>query len=225
MLWFTLDEAICELCDECVKHSSNTTNLFTHLKRHHFIEHEEIVLATRKEQTESPEEHSHSTSVTKTRHQPSIVNLISRKEAYKKDSPRYLICQDTLVAYICNDLQPISVVNSLLFCQLLYTLNPRFQSYSRLQFSRIIILLKYDEVKQSVQEKLEKAKFISFTTDMWTVVIIMVTSPFLLILLLTGKCIITTYKHMKLYLLIQQKTFLKKYATPLMNGILLKRWL
>ena len=28
--------------------------------------------------------------------------------------------------------------------------------------------MKYDEVKQSVREKLEKAQFISLTTDMWT---------------------------------------------------------
>ena len=152
----TSDEAICELCDEHVKCSSNTTNLLTHLKRHHFIEHEEVVLATRREQSESPEEHSQSTSGTKTRHQPSIVDLISKKEAYKKDSPRYSTCQDTLVAFICNDLQPISVVDSPSFRQLLYTLDPRFQPYSRSQFSRIIIPMKYDEVKQSVQEKLER---------------------------------------------------------------------
>ena len=53
----TSDEAICELCDERVKRSSNT-NLLTHLKRHHFIEHEEVVLAARREQSESPEEQS-----------------------------------------------------------------------------------------------------------------------------------------------------------------------
>ena len=162
------DEAICELCDERVKRSSNTTNLLTHLKRHHFIEHEEVVLAARREQSESPEEHSQSTSGTKTRHQPSIVDLISKKEAYKKDSPRYSTCQDALVAFICNDLQPISVVDSPSFRQLLYTLDPRFQPYSCSQFSRIIIPMKYDEVKRSVQEKLEKAEFISLTRDMWT---------------------------------------------------------
>jgi len=46
-------EAICELCDEHVKHSNNTTNLLMHLKRHHFIEHEEIISEIRKEEGES----------------------------------------------------------------------------------------------------------------------------------------------------------------------------
>ena len=69
---------------------------------------------------------------------------------------------------MCNDLQPISVVDSPAFPQLLHTLDPRFQPYSRTQFSRVIIPMKYDEVKQSVKEKLDKGKFISLTTDMWT---------------------------------------------------------
>ena len=51
----TSHEAICKLRDEHVKRSSNTTNLFIHLKCHHFVKHEEIVLAARREQTELPE--------------------------------------------------------------------------------------------------------------------------------------------------------------------------
>ena len=128
------------------------------------------------------------TSCTKTKQQ-SLSDIISKKEAYKKNSPRYQTCQNALVFFMCNDLQPISVVDSPAFCQLLHTLDPRFQPYSRTQFSRVIIPMKYDEVKQSIKEKLDKAKFISLTT---LGVIIMVTSLFLLITLaMTGKCIIT----------------------------------
>ena len=35
---YTLNEAICELCDEQVKCSNNTTNLMAHLKCHHLVQ-------------------------------------------------------------------------------------------------------------------------------------------------------------------------------------------
>ena len=162
----TPEEAFCELCDERIKRSSNTTNLLTHLKRHHFIEYDEVIAAIRKQEDESSVEES-STSLTKTKQQR-LDDLILKKEAYKKNSLRYQTCQNALVSFICNDLQPISVVDSPAFRHLLFTLDPRFQPYSRSQFSRVVIPMKYDEVKQSIKEKLEKAEFISLTTDMWT---------------------------------------------------------
>ena len=162
----TPEEAFCELCDERIKRSSNTTNLLTHLKRHNFIEYDEVIAAIRKQEDESSVEES-STSLTKTKQQ-CLDDLILKKEAYKKNSLRYQTCQNALVSFICNDLQPISVVDSPAFRHLLFTLDPRFQPYSRSQFSRVVIPMKYDKVKQSIKEKLEKAEFISLTTDMWT---------------------------------------------------------
>ena len=166
----TPDEAICEWCNEQIKHSNNTTNLLTHLKRHHSIEYDEIISEIRNE--DAQESHSspvveNTTSSTKTKQQ-SLPDIISKKEPYKNNSPRYQMCQNALVSFMCNDLQPISVVDSPTFRQLLHTLDPRFHPYSRTQFSRVVIPMKYDEVKQQVKEKLEKAKFISLTTDTWT---------------------------------------------------------
>ena len=165
----TPDKAICELCNERVKHSNNTTNLLTHLKRHHSIEYDEIISKIRKEEAQDSHLSSvveNTTGCTKSKQQ-SLTDIVSKKEAYK-NSPKYQTCQNALVFFTCNDLQPISVVNSPAFCQLLHTLDPRFQPYSRTQFGRVIIPMKYDEVKQSVKEKLDKAKFISLTTDTWT---------------------------------------------------------
>ena len=163
----TPDEAICELCNEWIKRSNNTTNLLTHLKQHHSIQYDEIISEIRNE--EAQENHSsptveNTTSSAKTKQQ-SLPEIISKKEPYKKNSPKYQTCQNALVSFMCNDLQPISVVDSPAFCQLLHTLDPRFQPYSRTQFNRVVIPMKYDEVKQQVKEKLEKAKFISLTTD------------------------------------------------------------
>ena len=107
------------------------------------------------------------TSSAKTK-QRSLPEIILKKEPYKKNSLRYQTCQNALVSFMYNDLQPISVVDSSAFRQLLHTLDQRFQPYSRTQFSRVVIPMNYDEVKQQVKEKLEKAKFISLTTDTWT---------------------------------------------------------
>jgi len=63
--------------------------------------------------------------------QQSLTEMISRKEVYRRDRA----CQIALVTFICNDLQPISVVDSPGFCQLfLHALDPRFLPYSRFQF-------------------------------------------------------------------------------------------
>ena len=123
----TPDEAICELCNERIKRSNNTANLLTHLKWHHSIKYDEIISKIRKE--EAQDSHSSSaventTSCTKTKQQ-SLTDIISKKEAYK-NSPRYQTCQNALVFFKCNALQPISIVDSPAFRQLLHTLDPRF---------------------------------------------------------------------------------------------------
>ena len=128
----TPDEAICELCNERIKHSNNTTNLLTHLKQHHSIQYDEIISEIRNE--EAQENHSspaveNTTSSAKTKQQ-SLPEIISKKETYKKNSPRYQTCQNALVSFMCNDLQPISVVDSPAFRQLLHTLDPRFEHSS-----------------------------------------------------------------------------------------------
>ena len=160
----TPNKAICELCDEHVKCSNNTTNLLTHLKRHHFIQHEEIISEIRKEGSKSVG----NSSTTLTGKQQSLMEMILRKEAYKRDSARYAACQSALVFFICDDLQPIGVIDSPAFHQLLHTLDPRFLPYSRSQFSRVIIPQKYDEVRHTVKQALDGAEYLSLTTDLWT---------------------------------------------------------
>ena len=50
VFWLTPNEAICELCDEHVKRSNNTTKLMTHLRRHHLVQYKEISSEIRKEE-------------------------------------------------------------------------------------------------------------------------------------------------------------------------------
>ena len=160
----TPNKAICELCDEPVKCLNNTTNLLTHLKRHHFIQHEEIISEIRKEDSESVG----NSSTTSIGMQQSLMEMILRKEAYKRDSARYAACQSALVFFICDDLQPISVVDSPAFHQLLHTLDPKFLPYSRCQFSRVIMPQKYEEVRHTVKQALDGVEYLSLTTDLWT---------------------------------------------------------
>ena len=85
----TLDEAICELCNERIKCLNNTTNLLTHLKQHHSIEYDEIISEIRNEDVQ--ESHSspvveNTTSSTKTKQQ-SLPDIISKKEPYRRIAP------------------------------------------------------------------------------------------------------------------------------------------
>ena len=119
----TLDEAICELCDERVKHSNNTTNLLMHLKCHHIIEYNKVISMLRSGEREPSEEQEQGLTNAKKAKQQNLVDMILKKEPYKKSSLRYQMCQDALVSFICNDLQLFSIVDSPAFLQLLYTLD------------------------------------------------------------------------------------------------------
>ena len=154
------DEVVCELCQQCVKYSKNTTNMLVHLKCHHVIQHNEI--ASKPSTSETSET---STRISK---QTTFTSCLTKSEPYKKNSTRYKSCQDALVQFICLDLQPISVVSSPAFLKFINTMDPKYQPASRYQFSRAIIPSKYAEVKLGVESKLATAEYISVTTDMWT---------------------------------------------------------
>ena len=80
----------------------------------------------------------------------------------------YTQCQNALVEFICKDLQPISIVDSPSFLQLLSTLDPRYIPASRTTFSRAVIPNKYASVKESILGSLSAATHCSLTTDLWT---------------------------------------------------------
>ena len=73
-----------------------------------------------------------------------------------------------LAKLICLDLQPVSIVSSLSFLQLLEILDPKFTPLSPSQFSRVVIPTLYEQTKAKVKDSLGKVDCISVTTYAWS---------------------------------------------------------
>ena len=86
-------------------------------------------------------------------------------EPYCKNNPRYKACEEALANFLCLDLQPLSVVSSPPFLQLLKTLDPKFTPASATHFTRVVISNLYES---KVKDSLGKADYLSVTTDAWS---------------------------------------------------------
>ena len=101
-----------------------------------------------------------------------LVIQLEKKNMNQLDSARFpdvFLLTRTIYAVpgraCCKDLQPISIVDSPSFLQLLSTL---YIPASRTTFSRAIIPNRYASVKDSVLGSLSAATHYSLTTDLWT---------------------------------------------------------
>ena len=150
----------CTLCKQDINFCGNTTNLNYHLERNHYKQFTECC---------SVKQGSAKTAAaSRNKDQPAITECFARKTPYKRGSKRYETCENALVEFICQDFQPISIVESKGFLNYSQTLDPLYHPASRTHFSRIAIPSKYEKVKDTVMTFVDAAEYISFTTDLWT---------------------------------------------------------
>ena len=151
--------AVCDRCHTLVKYSGGTTNLTTHLERHHKI------LKTSASQSSGAV--SGTSSFVKTE-QPKVYELFNKSAAYKSDSARAKLVTLKIGRFIVKNLRPFSVVSNQGFCDLVHTLDPKYVIPSRTYFSDTVIPDMYEQVKTEVLASLSKATQVSLTTDGWT---------------------------------------------------------
>jgi len=72
------------------------------------------------------------------------------------------------VEFICQDFQPVSIVESTGFLNYSKLLDPLYQPALCTHFTQVAISSKYEKVKDMVMMLVDAAKYISFTTDLWT---------------------------------------------------------
>ena len=132
----------CKLCEPAVaiSYSTNTSNLTYHLLKRH------------------PEEHRKVTEVKDREHrglqQATLQEAIASAVLYAKDSKRARQLVGATADFICQGLQPISIVDEPSFRTLLTIADPKFQLPHRTYFSTKIIPEKYIAVRGKVEEQL-----------------------------------------------------------------------
>ncbi|XP_057684886.1 E3 SUMO-protein ligase ZBED1 [Corythoichthys intestinalis] len=143
------NKVVCRHCSTDIGYvSGNTSNMLTHLKRHH----PSVNIATTKRKT----------SVVQTTLPTAF------KQPFSGGSDRAKAITNAVGVFIAADLRPYSVVENAGFKHMIKVIEPRYQLPSRPHFSQKIIPGLYEKTKAAVTENLLSASAIALTTDGWT---------------------------------------------------------
>lgn len=145
-------KAICKICRTAVPYSSATTNLCTHLSRHHKITEEEksaVASSTSNAQAEASAAHFFQGPI-------------------PANSPRGKACTASVAQFIASHMAPYSVVEDEGFRFMCNTLEPRFTIPSRQTITDNSVPALYNKIKSEVEQELENAERVALTTDAWT---------------------------------------------------------
>ncbi|XP_059081965.1 zinc finger BED domain-containing protein 4-like [Tigriopus californicus] len=89
-------------------------------------------------------------------------------EMYGTTSPKKLELDRALIQMISNDMQPILIVEDDGFVNFCQAMNPKYLLPSRNVISKTLIPAMFEEVERKLGQKLVQAKWVCFTTDLWT---------------------------------------------------------
>ncbi|XP_052399237.1 E3 SUMO-protein ligase ZBED1-like [Carassius gibelio] len=146
--------AVCKLCGTNVKYSGNTTNLRSHLKRHHL---EKFKL------TEDPKQHRPRDPKQTTL---DIDGGCSHK--FPSASPRSQKITESIAYFICQDLRPYSVVENPGFRRMVNAMEPRYPIPTREHLTKVCIPGLYSQTRAHVKASLASAERVALTCDGWT---------------------------------------------------------
>ncbi|CAI5660053.1 unnamed protein product, partial [Oreochromis niloticus] len=142
--------AVCKICTARVKYSGNTTNLQTHVSRHHS---DVASNANFKTKRGDPTQRT--------------IEEVNFSKLPATSTRATKITQSVLV-FICKDMRPLSVVENKGFCNMIKTLEPRYTVPSRQHITDIALPKLYQEVKATVLDSLSSAETVPLTCDAWT---------------------------------------------------------
>ena len=93
---------------------------------------------------------------------------VEKKKGWDKSDSRYIAIVNFICMMISVDSQPFSIVEDYGFNKLLNYLRPEFKMPSRSYITKRKIPEMYESVRKRVHGILDNARYISFTTDLWT---------------------------------------------------------
>lgn len=167
--------SVCNVCNTVMSYSGNTTNLQTHLRRHH--PHIEICLGGQNTYSggnslntskSSPVPVSSIFNSTESSSSDSFLSLNVNKLIPVGGSGKSWFITDAITKYLASDLRPVSVIEDPCFRNLIHILDPSYNLPATQQFSEIEIPRLYHSIKSNIKEKVSSADRVSLSTDVWT---------------------------------------------------------
>ena len=156
---------VCNYCEAEVPYKGQTTNMFTHLRRHH-----PTIPTTASDCQRPPATTASSTSfdVSSSSSSPSGLAPIFATSKLPPTSARAQMITKSICDFIVQDMRPFSLVESKSFKAMVLSLDPRYRIPGRQHFSEIAVPKLYNDIKSKVIALMSKASRVALTTDGWT---------------------------------------------------------
>ena len=166
---------VCKHCDTKIKYSGGTSNMSTHLPRHHPalpVSASRGAAAKQKCNVSTTLSSSCGTSDSSLSPKPGVSGQLTIASAFKSKLPptssRAEAITRAIGVFIASDLRPFSVVESPGFKQMALAMEPRYTVPSRTHIAQKVIPRLYMETRERVVADLISTPMVAMTTDGWT---------------------------------------------------------
>lgn len=100
--------------------------------------------------------------------QPTVKSMFAAPSGLlPSNSPRVKNLNEAVAYFVCKDSQPFTAVEGVGFRHLMNQAEPRYQVPSATTISRTVLPTVYDSVRRRLKSEVDKAKYISLTSDIW----------------------------------------------------------
>lgn len=149
--------AVCFSCQSSLKTGGGTSNLTSHLRRHH----PQLLTAHAAAKSSQPITQPSQQPQPAKRQQTLLSSFKAGQQKYPPNSPRSKAITQQIAKFLVKDMRPYRLVDTPYFRNLLAMLDEKYQCPSRKHFSEIAIPTMYDEVKAQVLTKLRRTEQVS----------------------------------------------------------------
>ena len=164
----------CNQCGQSVSRggnsqvSFNTTNLLTHLRRHHSAILKQVQDAQAQQKAACSSTATVGACSVK---QPTVTQSFERAKVWDINDTRAVRVNRLVAEFIASDDMPFQLASSAAFARLLHSLEPRYKLPSEKYFRTSLIPEIYEAMVTKVANSMSLesgVQFMSFTTDAWT---------------------------------------------------------
>ena len=163
------EKAICRIASGCRKKpvlakGGNTSNLLTHLRRHHPKHYAELLQAQEKKKSKEK-------NLKASEGQAKLKAVDQSAAKYGRGSKKWQELTDSVSYCIAKDMMPIYAVEKKGFKTLLKSFDSKYEVPSRKYFSQTALPALYAKTQETVSNELEEVKgggYFAATTDLWS---------------------------------------------------------
>lgn len=140
-------KTVCKHCFQKLPYQGQTTNMTSHLTRHHYAQYAGAPADADKQKT--------------------VVTYFQSQQPYPIQSMRACEISKSIAEYIAIDMKPLSSIDGEGFQLMLKKIDPKYKPVSRRHLLDAYLWPMYHQTKEELLQDLKKARRHAFTTDGW----------------------------------------------------------